>query len=98
MGGETGGGQTSADNPKEADGGPEYLCGARTRSGAPCRRAKAFGRTRCRLHGGAHGSGAPSGERNGNYRDGSRTNAAIAERIWARRLVDALIDPKGGVL
>ena len=35
---------------------------------------------RCGLHGGARGSGAPSGERNGQYRHGERTKAAIAER------------------
>lgn len=28
-------------------------CGAKTRSGAPCKRAPAAGRTRCRMHGGA---------------------------------------------
>jgi hypothetical protein len=35
---------------------------------------------RCRLHGGARGSGGPPGERNGQYRHGERTKAAIAER------------------
>ena len=35
---------------------------------------------RCRLHGGASGSGAPSGKRNGQYRHGERTKAAIAEQ------------------
>ncbi len=35
---------------------------------------------RCRLHGGASGSGAPPGERNGQYRHGERTKAAIVER------------------
>jgi len=35
---------------------------------------------RCRLHGGARGSGAPAGERNGQYRHGERTKGAIAER------------------
>jgi len=34
----------------------------------------------CRLHGGARGSGAPAGERNGQYRHGERTKGAIAER------------------
>jgi hypothetical protein len=28
---------------------------------------------RCRMHGGTHGSGAPKGERNGNYRHGFYT-------------------------
>jgi hypothetical protein len=32
------------------------------------------------MHGGAHGSGAPSRPRNGNYRHGRRTAEAIAER------------------
>jgi len=35
---------------------------------------------RCRLHGGASGSGAPPGEWNGQYRQGERTKAAIAKR------------------
>jgi hypothetical protein len=35
---------------------------------------------RCRLHGGAKGSGGPTGERNGQYRHGERTEAAIAEQ------------------
>jgi hypothetical protein len=30
------------------------------------------------MHGGAAGSGAPSGKRNGNYRHGGRTKEAIA--------------------
>jgi hypothetical protein len=34
----------------------------------------------CRIHGGASGSGAPSGKRNGQYRHGERTKAAIAEQ------------------
>jgi hypothetical protein len=36
---------------------------------------------RCRLHGGATGSGAPPGERNGQFRHGERTKGAIAERL-----------------
>ena len=34
---------------------------------------------RCRLHGDASGSDGPPGERNGQYRHGERTKAAIAE-------------------
>jgi hypothetical protein len=55
-------------------------CGARTRSGKPCR-CPATKKGRCRLHGGAPGSGAPPGERNGQYRHGERTKGAIAERL-----------------
>ena len=43
-------------------------CGARTRT--PCRAPAVNGKKRCRMHGGANGSDAPRGERNGNYRDG----------------------------
>jgi hypothetical protein len=35
---------------------------------------------RCRFHGGAPGSGAPFGNRNGKYRHGDRSRAAVAER------------------
>ena len=45
-------------------------CGARTRMGSPCRQAAVKGRTRCRMHGGAKGSGGPSGARNGNFKHG----------------------------
>jgi hypothetical protein len=41
----------------------------------------------CRLHGGASGSGGPSGNRNGQYRHGERTNGAIA----ARQKISALL-------
>jgi hypothetical protein len=54
-------------------------CGARTKSGKPCR-SPATKKGRCRLHGGARGSGGPPGERNGQYRHGERTKTAIAER------------------
>src|SRR5262249_50295646 len=54
-------------------------CGARTKSGMTCR-APATKKGPCRLHGGARGSGAPPGERNGQYRHGERTKAAIAEQ------------------
>ena len=36
------------------------------------------GKKRCRIHGGAKGSGAPKGERNGSYRHGLRTAEAMA--------------------
>jgi hypothetical protein len=49
-----------------------------TRS-TPCR-SPATKKERCRLHGGASGSGGPCGERNGQYRHGERTKTAIAEQ------------------
>jgi hypothetical protein len=62
-------------------------CLARTRAGTPCQKAAATGKKRCRMHGGGKGSGAPPGERNGNYRHGLRTREAIAERRALRALI-----------
>jgi hypothetical protein len=59
-------------------------CGARTRAGAPCRSAPVCGRRRCRMHGGADGSGAPTGARNGNFRHGRYTKEVAATRRWLR--------------
>ena len=53
-------------------------CGAKTRSGAPCK-TWAMKNGRCRMHGGTS-PGAPKGPLNGNYRHGFYTNDAIAER------------------
>jgi hypothetical protein len=39
-------------------------CGAKTRSGKPCMAPAVSGKTRCRMHGGAAGSGAPHGNKN----------------------------------
>ncbi len=52
------------------------------------------GKVRCRLHGGADGSGAPKGEQNGMWKHGSFTSEAIALRQEANRLMRAtqLID------
>ncbi|MFJ7441280.1 hypothetical protein ACIQW5_26960 [Methylorubrum thiocyanatum] len=47
------------------------------------------GRKRCRMHGGAKGSGAPKGERNGAYRHGLRTAEAIAFEREARSFLRA---------
>src|SRR3984893_16612724 len=63
----------------------------RTRAGAPCRAPKVAGKTRCRMHGGPAGSGAPKGRRNGKYRHGGFTLDAIAER---RRLAALIRDSR----
>jgi len=55
-------------------------CGAKTRSGEPCRRSPAPGKRRCRLHGGAPGSGAPMGERNGAWKGGRYSRVATPEQ------------------
>jgi hypothetical protein len=61
-------------------------CGAKTRAGAACQRPAIRDRKRCRLHGGLS-PGAPLGTKNGNYKNGYWTAAAIQERKWARDLV-----------
>jgi glucans biosynthesis protein len=55
-------------------------CGAKRRDGLPCQKPRARGRSRCRLHGGAPGSGAPRGEANGRYSHALLTAEAIEER------------------
>ncbi|WP_081928679.1 HGGxSTG domain-containing protein [Microvirga sp. BSC39] len=55
-------------------------CGATTRAGTLCMRPRAKGKARCRLHGGAAGSGAPKGDRNGQYKHGRYTAEAVEER------------------
>ncbi|WP_083875710.1 HGGxSTG domain-containing protein [Caenispirillum salinarum] len=68
----------------EAQAAPR--CGAKTRSGGACRAPAVTGRRRCRMHGGAPGSGAPLG--NQNARKHGRYSAAAKEE---RRLVRSLI-------
>src|SRR5262249_27595940 len=51
-------------------------CGAKTRAGHPCKQAAVTGRARCRMHGGAKGSGGPQGNRNGNFKHGLYTHEA----------------------
>jgi len=54
-------------------------CGAKTRSGRPCKSPSVHGRCRCRMHGGAKGSGAPHGNQNA-LKHGRHTRTAIEER------------------
>jgi hypothetical protein len=61
-------------------------CGARTRDGRSCRNHPVRRRRRCRLHGGAKGSGAPRGNRN-PLRHGRTTAAALAGRRAIARLI-----------
>jgi hypothetical protein len=59
--------------------GEGTVCGARTRGGGLCQRLPCAGKRRCRLHGGARGSGAPKGSRNA-LRNGLYTRDAIERR------------------
>ena len=63
-------------------------CGARTRAGTPCRAPAVRGRRRCRMHGGAAGSGAPRGNRNA-LKHGWWSAAERAERTRAAALIEA---------
>jgi hypothetical protein len=71
-------------------------CGAKTRSGGACRSPAMHGRKRCRLHGGAPGSGAPNANQNAR-KHGLFTRGALAERRQiqvllgeARRLLEEM--------
>ncbi|HTB03758.1 MAG TPA: HGGxSTG domain-containing protein [Bradyrhizobium sp.] len=64
-------------------------CGAKTRSCGSCRAPAVRGKRRCRMHGGAPGSGARCGNQNAR-RHGLFTGEAIAERkeirtCWVRQ-------------
>lgn len=61
-------------------------CGARTRRGSPCRAPIVAGKTRCRMHGGAEGSGAPAGNQNA-LKHGRFTREAMADRKALRALI-----------
>lgn len=61
-------------------------CGARTRSGGACQAPAVRGKARCRMHGGARGSGAPRGNRNA-----LKSGLYTAESLELRRHVAQLI-------
>jgi len=71
-------------------------CGAKTRTSGACRSPAVHGKKRCRMHGGAPGSGAPRSNRNAR-KHGLFTRDAIAERRQiqallgdARKLLEAM--------
>lgn len=57
-------------------------CGAKTRAGTPCQSPAVAGKERCRMHGGANGSGAPKGNQNA-LKTGLNTKEM---REWRREL------------
>lgn len=61
-------------------------CGAKTRTSGACRSPAVHGKTRCRMHGGAPGSGAPKANQNAR-KHGLFTRDAIAERKQVRILL-----------
>jgi hypothetical protein len=66
-------------NPRPVQLQTALRCEARTKSGKPCR-SPATKKGRCRLHGGAPGSGAQRANEMRQYRHGERTKATITER------------------
>jgi hypothetical protein len=70
----------NADHPRNT--GPmlsSLRCGAKTRSGKPCQSPAVRDKKRCRMHGGAPGSGAPRGNKNA-VKHGLYTKEAKAQR------------------
>lgn len=63
-------------------------CGAKTRRGASCRSPAVSGKARCRMHGGAKGSGAPKGNQNA-LKHGTYTKEARQQRA---ALIDLIRD------
>lgn len=73
-------------------------CGAKTRAGGACRAPAVRGKKRCRMHGGAAGSGAPKANQNAR-KHGLFTGDAIAERRRIQELLGEarklLVEMKG---
>ena len=61
-------------------------CGAKTRKGSPCKSPAVQGKKRCRMHGGAEGSGAPKGNQNA-LKSGLYTKEAIEERKQLNKMI-----------
>lgn len=55
------------------------------RTGLPCGSPAVTGWSVCRMHGA--GGGAPTGRRNGNYRDGLRTTEAMSRRAEVQSIL-----------
>ena len=65
-------------------------CGARTRSGRPCKSPAVQDKKRCRMHGGAEGSGAPKGNQNA-LKNGRYTKEKMQCRKELRELLQAAL-------
>ena len=62
-------------------------CGAKTRSGSACRSPAVHSKQRCRMHGGAQGSGAPEANQNAR-KHGLFTRDALVEREQIQTLLE----------
>ena len=63
-------------------------CGAKTRAGGACQSPAVAGKRRCRMHGGAKGSGAPQGNQNA-LKHGLYTREVLEERRFLSDLLRA---------
>ncbi len=61
-------------------------CGAKTRKGTPCQAPAVSGKKRCRMHGGAKGSGAPVGNQN-VFKHGMFTRESLELQNHVRELL-----------
>lgn len=61
-------------------------CGAKTRKGSPCESPAVNRKTRCRMHGGADGSGAPK-----NNQNALKHGASTHEMKQLKRDIKALL-------
>lgn len=61
-------------------------CGAKTRNGSPCKSPAVSGNARCRMHGGARGSGAPVGNQNA-LKHGGYTRDNLEFQKYVRNLL-----------
>ena len=61
-------------------------CGAKTRSGNPCKSWPVKGKRRCRMHGGAKGIGGQPGNKNA-WKHGQRS----AETVRLRKQINAMV-------
>ena len=71
-------------------------CGAKTRRGTPCQSPMVHGRKRCRMHGGAYGSGAPKDNKNA-WKHGLRSKEYREEKRRGREIIRQLRDLMKGV-
>jgi len=71
-------------------------CQARTRRGTPCQQPAVGGRKRCRMHGGAEGSGSPPGNRKA-FKHGRYSAETIAQRREVAALIRACRDQLGAM-
>lgn len=61
-------------------------CGAKTRKGLSCKSPSVYGKYRCRMHGGAKGSGAPKGNKNA-LKNGFYTKEAVESRKQLNEMI-----------